>query len=120
MGILEQAHCNFFCFFVISVAQKLTVPLFSQNFHRYVLKTVFESAEKTDQNFIGSVSLIMYTIFVLVTIKYMAFVLRADNKGEGGTFALLGLLKGTEEPNSSIDIEKKSGNKGSSFLRFNF
>ena len=75
-----------------------------------MIKTVFEAAERTEDNFIGATSLIIYTVFVLVTVKYIAFVLRADNKGEGGTFSLLGLIKGTDEPNSSIDIEKKSGN----------
>lgn len=37
-------------------------------------------------------SLIFWSLTVVVTIKYVVFVLQADNRGEGGTFALLALL----------------------------
>jgi hypothetical protein len=72
----------------------------------YVLKTVFSEADATDRNIIGSISLVIWVVFVLVTIKYITLILRADNKGEGGTFALLGLLNGEETPDSSIDVEE--------------
>jgi KUP system potassium uptake protein len=36
----------------------------------------------------GSISLIFWSLIILVTLKYICFVLRADNKGEGGSFAL--------------------------------
>ena len=42
---------------------------------------------------LGSLSLI-YWALIFLTIKYDIFVMRADNRGEGGTFALWGLLKG--------------------------
>ncbi|HEU0197870.1 MAG TPA: KUP/HAK/KT family potassium transporter [Nevskiaceae bacterium] len=43
-------------------------------------------------NVYGIVSLIFWSLIVLISLKYMTFVMRADNKGEGGTAALLALL----------------------------
>lgn len=42
---------------------------------------------------LGILSLVFWTLIVLVSLKYMVFVLRADNRGEGGTFALIALLR---------------------------
>ena len=42
---------------------------------------------------IGLASLIVWTLSIVVSIKYVIFVLRADNNGEGGTYALMGLLQ---------------------------
>jgi KUP system potassium uptake protein len=41
---------------------------------------------------IGGISLVLWTLTIIVTIKYAIFVLRAQNDGEGGVFALYGLL----------------------------
>jgi KUP system potassium uptake protein len=41
---------------------------------------------------LGGVSLVIWTITIIVAIKYAVFVLRAQNDGEGGVFALYGLL----------------------------
>lgn len=41
---------------------------------------------------IGLISLMIWTLTVIVTLKYVLFLLRADNDGEGGTLALLALL----------------------------
>ncbi len=41
---------------------------------------------------IGLVSLMLWTLIIIVTVKYVIFLLRADNDGEGGTLALLALL----------------------------
>ncbi len=43
-------------------------------------------------NILGILSLIFWTLILIISLKYMVFVLRADNRGEGGTFALLALL----------------------------
>jgi KUP system potassium uptake protein len=43
-------------------------------------------------NVLGAISLAIWTITLIVTIKYAALVMRADNDGEGGVFALYGLL----------------------------
>ena len=46
----------------------------------------------TPDNVLGSISLAIWTITIIVAIKYSLLVLRADNDGEGGVFALYGLL----------------------------
>jgi len=43
-------------------------------------------------NVLGVLSLIFWTLILIISLKYMMFVLRADNRGEGGTFALMALL----------------------------
>ena len=43
-------------------------------------------------NILGVLSLVFWSMTVVVGIKYVNFILRADNRGEGGIFALLGLL----------------------------
>ncbi|MDR1190669.1 MAG: potassium transporter Kup [Verrucomicrobiales bacterium] len=45
------------------------------------------------ENVLGLLSLVFWALFFIVTVKYLCFILRADNHGEGGTFALLALLK---------------------------
>lgn len=47
----------------------------------------------TANNILGILSLIFWTLILVISFKYMVFVLRADNRGEGGTFALLSLLR---------------------------
>ena len=44
-------------------------------------------------NILGVLSLIFWSMFVVVSVKYVTFILRADNRGEGGIFALVSLLK---------------------------
>jgi KUP system potassium uptake protein len=48
----------------------------------------------TQESVLGGISLVIWTITVIVAIKYAIFVLRAQNDGEGGVFALYGLLHG--------------------------
>ncbi|MEQ8152729.1 MAG: KUP/HAK/KT family potassium transporter [Smithellaceae bacterium] len=43
-------------------------------------------------NILGVLSLVFWSLTIVVSIKYVTFILRADNRGEGGIFALLGLL----------------------------
>ena len=47
----------------------------------------------TPANVLGILSLVLWTLVLVISIKYMVYVLRADNRGEGGTFALLALLR---------------------------
>ena len=47
----------------------------------------------TPDNVLGILSLMFWTLLLIVSLKYMVFVLQADNRGEGGTFALLALLR---------------------------
>ena len=46
----------------------------------------------TKENIYGVMSLVFWSLTVVVCIKYVVFILRADNQGEGGIFALMGLV----------------------------
>jgi KUP system potassium uptake protein len=48
----------------------------------------------TQVNILGVLSLVFWSLTVVITIKYVSFILKADNRGEGGIFALLALLMG--------------------------
>jgi KUP system potassium uptake protein len=48
-------------------------------------------------NVLGILSLIFWSLAAVVTFKYLWFVLRADNRGEGGVLALLALAVGTDK-----------------------
>lgn len=47
----------------------------------------------SSQDVLGLLSLIIWALIIVVTGKYVGFVLRADNKGEGGTLALMALAR---------------------------
>ena len=53
-----------------------------------------ETSDVTHAGVMGILSLIVWALIIVVTLKYVVVVMRADNRGEGGTFALWGLLKG--------------------------
>lgn len=60
----------------------------------YVMKTVFDPAHGlalTPNNVIGIISLIFWALMVVISLKYVTLILRADNNGEGGIMALLSL-----------------------------
>jgi len=44
-------------------------------------------------NVLGVLSLIFWTLIIVISLKYMTFVLQANNRGEGGIFALIALLR---------------------------
>lgn len=46
----------------------------------------------TEPNILGVLSLFVWALTLVVGVKYLQFILRADNRGEGGTLALLALL----------------------------
>jgi KUP system potassium uptake protein len=48
----------------------------------------------TPENVLGLLSLILWSLLLAVTLKYLVFVLRADNHGEGGVLALFALVEG--------------------------
>ncbi|UCG99103.1 MAG: potassium transporter Kup [Burkholderiales bacterium] len=61
----------------------------------YALKEVFSSAHPMpldEANLLGALSLIFWTLAVVVTAKYLVLIMRADNHGEGGILALLALV----------------------------
>ncbi|MFK0165759.1 potassium transporter Kup [Rhizobium sp. NPDC090279] len=51
---------------------------------------------------ISVISLMFWTLTIIVTIKYVLFLLRADNDGEGGTLSLLALLMKTANGHTAI------------------
>jgi len=60
----------------------------------YTLKTVFSPEHGlalTADNLLGIISLIFWGLTVIVSLKYVTLVLRADNRGEGGIMALMAL-----------------------------
>ena len=42
----------------------------------------------------GIISLVVWSLIIIVTLKYIVLVMRADNEGEGGILALTALLRG--------------------------
>ena len=51
---------------------------------------------------ISVISLMFWTLTIIVTIKYVLFLLRADNDGEGGTLSLLALLMKTANGHTAV------------------
>lgn len=49
-------------------------------------------------NILGILSLIFWSLTLVITLKYLTFVLRADNQGEGGMFSLLALIQDKAQP----------------------
>jgi len=57
----------------------------------YVYSSTF-SSDPSYEDLLGALSLIIWSITLIVTIKYTFIVLCADDEGEGGTFAMYNLL----------------------------
>ena len=61
----------------------------------YAMKETFAGHHPlgvTEFNVFGVLSLLFWTVMLLVTFKYVAIIMRADNRGEGGSLALLALV----------------------------
>jgi len=61
----------------------------------YTIRECFfgtHSVEPSYENVLGILSLVLYALIIVVSIKYIAIVMRADNQGEGGILALTALL----------------------------
>jgi KUP system potassium uptake protein len=66
----------------------------------YALKECFTGAHSvapTPENVLGVLSLVFWAMTFVVSFKYLGYVMRADNRGEGGILALLALV-GQREP----------------------
>ena len=60
----------------------------------YTMKEVFAGIHPiplTPDNLLGILSLILWSLIVVVSIKYVEFIMRADNRGEGGIMAMIAL-----------------------------
>ncbi|MEO8664573.1 MAG: potassium transporter Kup [Ignavibacteria bacterium] len=65
----------------------------------YALKQCFyghNAMLPTDENVLGVLSLIFWSLILVISIKYIILVMRADNDGEGGILALMALVRPTE------------------------
>jgi len=59
----------------------------------YVFNAIISDRVITEDLIIGSLSCIIWTLTLQTTVKYVIMVLRADNRGEGGIFALYALVR---------------------------
>ena len=62
----------------------------------YALREALHAAGRdglAEREVIGIVSLLLWTLILIVTLKYVVLILRADNSGEGGTLSLLALAQ---------------------------
>ncbi|OAL32530.1 hypothetical protein AYO22_00552 [Fonsecaea multimorphosa] len=57
----------------------------------YVYSSTFTSAP-SKEDLVGVLSLIIWSLIMMVTVKYIIIILHADNEGEGGTFSTYSLL----------------------------
>ncbi len=74
----------------------------------YALKECFNGphgVEPTPANVVGVLSLIVWSLIMVVSVKYIGFILRADNRGEGGILALLALL--LQKSSGILEDERK-------------
>lgn len=63
----------------------------------YSLQTVFTAGDQmvkaTPSNVYGVISLVFWAISLIVSLKYVTFIMRADNNGEGGEMALISMIQ---------------------------
>ena len=62
----------------------------------YTMKEAFGphyGLRATDPNVLGVLSLVFWSIMMIVSVKYVSFIMRADNRGEGGIMSLMALTQ---------------------------
>src|ERR1700749_5136035 len=67
-----------------------TSPLYA---FREAVNAASAGGETTPHAVLGVISLILWALIIVVTLKYVLILLRADNNGEGGTLALTALAR---------------------------
>jgi KUP system potassium uptake protein len=75
----------------------------------YTIRECFfgaHSVPPTHDNVLGVLSLILYALVLVVSIKYISIVMRADNQGEGGILALTALLPETDSRPGRMPIDR--------------
>jgi KUP system potassium uptake protein len=70
----------------------------------------------TPPNVLGVLSLIFWSLVIVITVKYLFYVLRADNRGEGGVLALMALALGSSKGRHSSAIIIACGLFGAALL----
>jgi KUP system potassium uptake protein len=70
----------------------------------YTFKTILGTAEKSPHvaTVLGALSLVLWTLLIITTVKYVLFAMRVDNDGEGGILALMALLGGKKQHRPTI------------------
>src|SRR6185369_6694539 len=69
----------------------------------YAVKETFNPAHGmpfSEETVVGGISAILWSIMIVVTLKYVVLIMRANNKGEGGIMALIALAQSSVGPNS--------------------
>ena len=59
----------------------------------YVLNAITKDKTISEELIVGALSLIIWTLTLQTTLKYVILTLQADNKGEGGIFSLFALVR---------------------------
>src|SRR5580704_18542783 len=78
----------------------------------YTFKTILAEHSSTDAGTVlGALSLVLWTLFLITSVKYVMVAMRVDNDGEGGILALMALLgvKKQRRPVIVADVEKIVG-----------
>ena len=70
----------------------------------------------TPDNVLGCISLVIWALTLIVSLKYAVFILRADNDGEGGVFALYSLLHNYREEAAYLPLLLAGLMLGAGFL----
>src|SRR4051812_31139212 len=75
----------------------------------YALQTVFaadhHAIRPTEAGVYGVISLVFWSITLIVSVKYVTFIMRADNEGEGGIMALIARVQ-------TVKLGGRAGAKG--------
>jgi KUP system potassium uptake protein len=77
-----------------------TSPLYAMRECFYGLHAI----AATPQNVIGVMSLIFYSLVLIISVKYISFVMRADNQGEGGILALMALVPQRDRAQTGVFV----------------
>jgi KUP system potassium uptake protein len=72
----------------------------------YTLKTAFDflGGEPTPDRILGMLSLVLWTLFLITSVKYVVICMSIDNDGEGGILALMSLLGVKQHPRTAIIV----------------
>ena len=68
----------------------------------YALREAVKATSGGPEAVLGVLSLVVWTMLLIVTLKYVLVLLNADNKGEGGTFALMALGQSVAKRSASL------------------
>src|SRR5436189_6463093 len=79
-----------------------TSPLYA--LREAVVAATGTATEATPQAVLGVLSLILWALIIVVTLKYVVILLRADNNGEGGTLVLMALAQAALSRHAAVMV----------------